>query len=155
MTDFFKQWLLGVCITVIFCAVIFALVPNTNMKKSVRLVCTAAIAAAIFLPFAKASLDLNFKNSMDNELYLEELSSDSIYNLTAILSDEVTEKLDSVLNENGYPDCEINILTSQTESGLITVKRADIKVPDSKRVDDLTQDKLYELLGENAIIVFS
>lgn len=155
MTDFLKQWLLGVCMTVIFCAVIFSLVPNTSMKKSMRLVCTAAIVGAIFLPFANSSFELNLKEGIDSDFDLQELSSSSVYNLTAILSDEVTEKLDSLLNQSGYPNCEINILISQNEDGLPIVKRADIKVPNSKRVDELTKEKLYKLLGENAIIVFS
>ena len=154
MTDFIKSWLTGVCMTSIFSTVIFALAPNDNMKKSLKLACSAAVIAAIFLPFANSTIDLRL-NDLTDSLGVEELESDSFYKLTAILSDEVTEKLDSVLTKNGYPDCEINILTSQNENGLVIVKRADIKVPDKKSVDEATKEKLYELLGENAIIIFS
>lgn len=154
MTEFLKQWLLGLCMTALFCAVIFALVPKSSMKKSMSLACTAAITAAIFLPFANSSVNLNLDDSIEDADF-NKLQSDAAYNLSAALSDEITEKIDILLTKNGYKDSEINILTGQEDSGLITVKRVDIRLADSKKVDELTQTKLYELLGDNVIIIFS
>ncbi len=159
MISFFREWALGVCCASLFGAIIYAISPGGTMKKSVKTVVAIVIICVVIFPFTKGGFEINWDfqdSSVSDSVYSSELESAVEYQLTAAYADEIERKADDILSAFGIADSEITLMTDINEQGSIFIKKAYIETTDNLQpIDAETQKELYELFGEETIIVFN
>ena len=159
MISFFREWALGVCFASLAGSIVYAISPNTTVKKSIRTVVAIVVMCSIVLPFTKNGLDINFDfkdESVDEFGYSSELESAVEYQISAAYTDDITEKTDYILSSVGMPECEITLMTDINDKGSIFIKKAYITLPGGTlKPDDKTQKELSDLFGEETVIVFN
>lgn len=137
--DFIKQWVLGVCITLILSVVFSLLTPKGNMGRIYKVILAMFIFISFILPLNSNDIEISIP---DFDFSLSDSQEDSYKNL-------VESNIRTSLENGGYTSCIIDCDVEYSNDEII-VNSLVVSVPaqyDKKEVEKYIYDEL-EMVAE-------
>ena len=137
--DFVKSWVIGVCLTLVVCAVFSLVAPHGSMGRFAKVIISVFIFISLIYPFADFDFSQLSAEGMDIEAQFEdtqlELSSSQVENIVG-----------NVLLSHGVSGAEVECRASQTAEG-ISIDSVKVLLTDSTSPDDARR----WILGETGV----
>ena len=137
--DFFKQWTIFVCMTVLMCVAFSFLTPKGSMGRFYKMIISLFIFLSFLYPFSQSKINFD----------LPEIETANTYSI----NDEMIEsQIKTCLTENSIIGANVNCRSRINSDNEIVVEKVVVSVSDD--YDTATVQKLiFENLSINAEVV--
>lgn len=137
--DFFKQWTIFVCMTVLMCVVFSFLTPKGSMGRFYKMIISLFIFLSFLYPFSQSKINFS----------LPQIETINTYSI----NDEMIEsQIKTCLTENNIIGANVNCRSRINSDNEIVVEKVVVSVSDD--YDTTTVQKLiFENLSINAEVV--
>lgn len=137
--DFFKQWTIFVCMTVLMCVVFSFLMPKGSMGRFYKMIISLFIFLSFLYPFSQSKINFD----------LPEIETVNTYSI----NDEMIEsQIKTCLTENSIIGANVNCHSRINSDNEIVVEKVVVSVSDDYDTAEV-QKLIFENLSINAEVV--
>ena len=137
--DFFKQWTIFVCMTVLMCVVFLFLTPKGSMGRFYKMIISLFIFLSFLYPFSQSKINFD----------LPEIETANTYSI----NDEMIEsQIKTCLTENSIIGANVNCRSRINSDNEIVVEKVVVSVSDDYDTAEV-QKLIFENLSINAEVV--
>lgn len=150
--EFFKQWSISVCATVLISTLFSVIIPKGNMEKLCKIIIGFFIFISFLLPFTNISGD-KFKVDFDFSSSQSDINKEIDNTYENSLQKEIEKKVISALEQKGYIGClcKTDISVKNNE---VNIKSVTITIPSDYSKNEISS-YVKENLGINATIFYN
>ena len=128
--DKVKQWMITIIICSIVAVVVNILTPDSNVKKTMKIVVSTFLICAFVSPFI-SSEKISFKDDLPEfSLYYSSLSLDISETMISEAEHTAVEKISAILNENAIQYQEISVNAEVDDENAIYLESVKIVLDD-------------------------
>ncbi len=114
MTDFLREWVMGVAAAALMCTAAMAMTPKSRVRGVLRMCCAAALCCALLAPLSSAPLDAyadSLARLREAQLSAAETGTDSAERLErTIIESECAAYISDKGAQLGLPDAGVRVL---------------------------------------------